>query len=673
MTRLVLAFVLLGTCAALAAQAFDPRRYFGDGYTPSDLPHEGTLSLPLTQSKFPPWVSLGGSGNARVNDRFTATDSGTSLGVNDDHRTLQLGFDLAADVLSTQVEIRSLDPKGSVAFLLADYADPARAWLVEVKDTEGQWRLQVRARTRDRFATLPETVSALAEPKLPLTFTLEFRQGNLSAQCGSAKTSTDTKFKGGLTLAVAVTDAPATLRDLRMSFASHEAWRADALERQNAQDTMLRLREYADEGLLSGVGPRPHRLLSQQLETLSAAERAARDEAARKPYAERADALVVLADAHETLAALSHEAGLAALRAGRLEAARKLLERAHKADAAPETALLLVEVLRRLGLIDDAAKRLDDAAVELPEALRPDAALLRARLASARGDLPLALKTLRKAADDHPGHQQIAAFLDSALALTELPEIAVEPESAPLGLRLVGNIRPEVLTRVLHRLKPYTAQIRNWLPETPKQPRGVIALFDTSVDYLRAALLVAGDNLDNVAGMYIPRGVNEQPTVLASRAFGEDELLRTLVHELWHLAVDACGYGRSMPRWLNEGMAVYLSAARVVDERQSSERLVYDTLPSEFMEFADTLAEGLGEETLHGVLQLGVHEFYRPELVRRNYAAAWAYVTACANSDQIGVLVRAVGGDGPKTRELAKLPGMAAAADELLKKLAKAG
>lgn len=669
MTKLaIVCTVLLGACSLLGAQDFDPRRYFGDCYTPAELPQEGTLKLSLSQGKLPPWTSLGGSGTSRVNDRFSGSSEGTAFNTDSDHRTLQLGLDLAAELLEVQVEVRSLKAGGAFAFLLTDYADGNRAWLVELKNSDGRLQLLIRARTRERFATLPDATTTLPDNSLPLTLKLAFRNGALSGQVGKAVVTAETKFQGGLTLALTATDAPAVVRNLQVYFASHGQWRADAQERQNAQDILSRLREYADEGLLAGVGSRAHPALAANLAALPQADRDARELALEQPFASRAGALTVLADAHPGLAAISHEAGLAALLAGLPDTARRLLVQARKTDSAPETLLLLAEAQRRLGQVDAAAASLEQAQKGLPEALLADAALLRARLAAARGDLPAALETLTAATAAYPQHQQLAAFLDSAQALNDLPRLSVDAELAPFGLRLVGTIRPEVLARVLQRVKPYTAQIRNWLPDMPKQAKGTIALFDNSVDYLRAALLVAGDNLDNVAGMYIPRGVNNQPAVLASRAFGEDELLRTLVHELWHLAVDACGLGAKMPRWLNEGMAVYLSAARHVGER-----LVYDTLPSEFVEFADTMAAGLGNETIADVLKLGAHEFYRPEHVRRNYAAAWAYVLACANSDDIRTLVRAVGGDAKEMIELAKLPGMPAAANELLKKLARAG
>src|SRR5690606_3413939 len=92
-------------------------------------------------------------------------------------------------------------------------------------------------------------------------------------------------------------------------------------------------------------------------------------------------------------------------------------------------------------------------------------------------------------------------------------------------------------------------------------------------------------------------------------------------HGLWHMALAAAGRSESLPRWLNEGMAVFLSAGRI-----EQGVMVYDELPSEFMAFGDAPLEGLNLERVQAALAARPHEFYVPGEVRGNYLAAWAVV-----------------------------------------------
>ena len=261
-------------------------------------------------------------------------------------------------------------------------------------------------------------------------------------------------------------------------------------------------------------------------------------------------------------------------------------------------------------------------------------------------------KILRKAAGDYPDHHQLQAFADSASVLYDPDMLQQSGVSGPLGLTLLTDLSPAQFVPVLEKLKPYIEKFRLWLPNLADKLEGRIAIFSGPVAYLRAALLVAGDNLDNVAGMYLSHGIKGDATVMACRAFGEDELLRTIVHELWHLALASTGAERAVPRWLNEGMAVFLSAGRV-----ESGVMRYDTLPSEFEGFLNAppevaelpankgieavavspggdlvlIAEVIGDpvrgQALWGVAAAiagGSVAVFAPGVLRENYASAWA-------------------------------------------------
>jgi hypothetical protein len=222
--------------------------------------------------------------------------------------------------------------------------------------------------------------------------------------------------------------------------------------------------------------------------------------------------------------------------------------------------------------------------------------------------------------------------------------------TGPFGLTLLSDLPVDTLRTIIGRLKPYLEKIRLWLPDLADELTGTIAVYAGPTDYLRAALLVAGDNLDNVAGMYLPSGIGGEASVIACRAFGEDELVRTLVHELWHLAY-AATRSDAPPAWLNEGMAVYLSAG-VLDGGV----MAYDRLPTEFAEIQEKLASTLTPENAARAEGADLAEFYRPGQVRLNYAVSWALVWYHAGSERgAGLLRRWIAGETDEPFKLKEL------------------
>src|SRR5690606_21584231 len=136
-------------------------------------------------------------------------------------------------------------------------------------------------------------------------------------------------------------------------------------------------------------------------------------------------------------------------------------------------------------------------------------------------------------------------------------------------------------------------------------------------------------------------------------------LVRTLVHELWHLALSASG--AVVPRWPDEGMAVMLSAGRV-----EGEGLVFDRLPAEFASDVITDVAAGAQRGRHAVTA-HPSEFYEAARSGENYAAAWAIVWYHArNESGRDQLRQALGGDAKALETLvgdveALLPPLTAA------------
>lgn len=608
--------------APLAAQGFDAAGFFGGDFKPAtDRKDAGTLSASL-ELEPPDWMDFTGSGSARARGRFEFTRDGLVIKPDSDHGTCEALLDVGVSRVAGTVKLHELDQGGAFGFHMRDLAEPGKAWLIELKHLEsGAWQLRIRARVNGgRYVAFPESKCEIQALDLPADFSFELKPGELTADVAGNRSSAKAKIENGVSLGLAVTDARARLRGLSLDVTLHPTWMDDAAQRLLARRTLERLREYATSGLLSGIAAFEHPGAKQALEVYTEAER--RDlEGARDDPFQRAEVLARIARAHPDNAFAQHEAGVAAMLAGRVASGHALLLAADRLQRTPVTSLALAEACRRVGDVTGAETALQQAKKDMPDALRPDFALIEGRLLADRGDIAGAEGVLKKAAASYAEHPQLQAFADSATVLTQPPTLNALELEAPFGLSLVSDVPEDMMQPVLARLKPYIEKIRLWLPDLPAKLEGVLAVFASPVEYLRAALLVAGDNLDNVAGMYLPHGIGGGPSVMACRAFGEDELLRTLVHELWHMALAAAGRSESLPRWLNEGMAVFLSAGRI-----EQGVMVYDELPSEFMAFGDAPLEGLNLERVQAALAARPHEFYVPGEVRGNYLAAWAVV-----------------------------------------------
>lgn len=637
------AFALLIVLAApMDAQGFDAHGFFGESFKgDSGAPDTGKLRTSLEGPL--DWIELTGSGNGRARNRFNFADTGLIITPDTEHGTCEALLDLGLAAGTGSVTISELDLGGSFAWHLRDIDDSSRSWLIELKhEGEGGFLLRIRSRSGGRYVVLDGTATT-GEVELPAELEFSISKGALTGKIGALSTRTAFDPKG-LTLGMAVTDARARLRDLQLDITFHPAWMEDATARLEARRILERLREYATTGLLAGMAAYPHPQLEEALKTYTAEQRRERELAQDAPG--RAISLEKIADAHPRSAAALHEAGVALLLAGQPAAAHARLLASAELLRTPVNGLALAEASRRIGDLKAVDAILPEVRKQLPPALEPDYALVSGRLLADRGDVNGAWQVLSAAAEKYADRPELLVFAESARTLFE-PQNLHAHAAGPFGLKLISDLDESELQPLLDRLKPYIERIKAWLPGLPQKFEGVLAVFNSPIDYLNAALLVAGENVDNVAGMYLTHGIGGGPTVMACRAFGEDELLRTLVHELWHMALGVAGRTESVPRWLNEGMAVFLSAG-VMD----GEAMRYAELPSEFFAFRDEPLTLFTSGTLKTALAAQPAEFYVPGSVQQNYLAGWATVWFYARGTDAELLRRLLNGDAAAFRRV---------------------
>lgn len=635
--RVIALTLVLGLAAALAAQDFDALDYYGDSFQPDpNEPASGILKDSLKGAQ-PNWIEFSGSGEDLAADRFKISDAGLSVRPNGDHGTCEAVIDAGVAGGALQVEVHEIAQGSALAWHLRDLVSE-QAWLIELKHKhKGGYQLRVRVKNQQgRYTVAPGSLHEIEALALPANFIAHVSSENLVGEVGGMKTEHANSYGNGVSVGLAVTDETARLSDLSLDVKLHENWIVEAHERLLARNALGRLREFATIGLLSGISEYRHPGIEGALEVYSDEEAATRRRAQGADLYERASLLKKIADAHPKLPAAQHEAGVAALISGNIAAARVMLANADKLQRTNITSLALAEANRRANDINAAENSLREANAELPEGLRADYALIEGRLCADRGDIEGAEKILRRAGRAFPEHNQLQAFADSASVLYDPSMLQQSSVEGPMGLTLVTDLSPAQFVPVLEKLAPYVEKFRLWLPRLEDKLEGRIAIFSGPVAYLRAALLVAGDNIDNVAGMYLSHGIRGGATVMACRAFGEDELLRTLVHELWHLALASTGAERSVPRWLNEGMAVFLSAGHV-----ENGVMRYNTLPSEFDGYLKTAPTA---DQLEGALTATPADFYMPGLLRENYASAWSvallYATENRSMEQLRDMLR---------------------------------
>lgn len=662
--RATLAALALALASCLGAQSFDPVEFFGEAsFRPDDADTTETGRLHHTLSEpAPDWIRFRGSGEGSARKHFVFGRDGLTITPDDVHPSCVARIDVGVAVMDATFTIVSMKSGGAVAWHLQDYADPGISYLVNLMSLEdGGYTLSIQARTRVRYVDIPETRCRIESLDFPAELSASLRNGKLSVKLGDTETSTRTKFKSALIPGLAVTDKPAKLRNLSMDVHLHRDWIDDAAERLAARKALVRLREVATVGLLGGIEAFPYPGADEQLKDYSDKEREARDKARGAGVYDRANILLKIARAHADSSLAQHEAGVAALLAGHPAIGHERTKLAVELKPEPASRIAYAESCRRMGDYADAERALAEAAKGLPDELAPDLALIRGRLLADRGDIKGARAVLWKAREAAPDHEQLRAFADSADALLNPPTLSRLRVPGPLGLEILSDLPTATIRPLIEELEPYIARIRKWLPDLDDSLDGRIAIYAGPVQYLRAALLVAGDNLDHIAGMYMPHGIGGGPSVIACHAFGEDELLRTMVHELWHLALASTGRESAVPRWLNEGMAVFLSAGE-----PDGKDMMFDRLPSEFRGM-DNPMTALNGKLIERALKARPQSFYVPGNVRENYLAAWAVAWYFAiREEDTGHLGRMLQGDEDALKEPLRHEHLAKAIAEAL-------
>ncbi len=623
-----IALVLLGLfCTGLAAAEFDAVAFYGAEHFTRAAPDEGKLILKLDATSLPAFVDLNNSDSGPAQDRFELTATGLVLKPASEKSSCEIELDVGATQCSASFCIVELDMDAGIAFHLRGLGEDAPEYVIEVKRSISGAHLAIRSRTANGFRELSFADLQGHDFAKARSLSMTVSAERITAEFADAKTQAAAK-PGAFSLGVAANDRRARVSMLEAMLRFDSNWASDAQARLQARIVLARLNEYCTQGLLAGVSQSKLPSHDADLKQYSPAELTARADAlADTNFANRFAALDALSKAKPKLALAGFEAGISAMLAGYSAIARERLEAALTLSDCALLRLVLAEACRRLRDFEGAESHLGKARAGVNEALKPDLELLHGRLLAAKGDIAGARKVLAAARDKWKSHEQLAAFAESAQELIE-PELAAFSGTGPLGVTVLSDLDSEPLKKLLSRLAPYVERIRYWLPELAPKLEGRMAIYATPTGYLRAAVLVAGDSLDNVAGMFLPAGIGGQRSVLACRAFGEDELVRTLAHELWHLAVSTTAKAAMEP-WLNEGMAVYISAGQL---REGSLR--FASLPSEFSAASADLAGALADNTAaQAALEAGFARFYLPGAQRMNYAMAWALVWYHAEQD----------------------------------------
>ena len=631
-TALLLTLLL---AAGLGAVEFEAQEFYGKAHFAPGQGLGGKLSLRLDQGSVPGFVELNNSDDGPASACFDFTQTGAVLKPASAKASCELGLDLGVVSCNAAMSLVELDVGASAGFHLLDLENE-RQYVVEVRRGQNETTLRIAKRTRNGMVPLGNGVVlvAAADFKKSQTLSMEADAGVIRAEFSGAKVEFLARGEGALhaiSIGIVASDGRSRVANFEAELTFDDSWAADAQARLEARRVLARLNEYSTRSLLSGIARYTYPKQDTDLKLYSDAELKARKDAlADLVPATRYRALELLASAKPQCALALYEAGMAALIAGNSLAARERLEASLKAHECGVGRLVLAEACRRLRLFDDAQANLDKSKLGLASGLEPEVELLHGRLLAARGEILKSYQVLERAQLKWGEHEQLKAFAESARELLGGDTLG-KPQTeihGPFGLTLLSDLEDDSLRKALKRLEPFLAKIAYWLPDLAAKLEGVIAIYSTPTAYLRAALLVAGDSLDNVAGMFLPAGFEGKRSVIACRAFGEDELVRTLAHELWHLAVSTTAQATMEP-WLNEGMAVYLSAGSVREGVMG-----YRDLPTEFLSFAPDMAKTLANlEAAQGTMDAGLERFYLPGEQRMNYAVGWALVWFHAEQD----------------------------------------
>ncbi|MCF6227342.1 MAG: hypothetical protein L3J82_01585 [Planctomycetes bacterium] len=630
--------LVLLLAGAMSAQEFDPNEYFGPSKVAVN-PKTGLTKVTdtLSNNELPSWLRVSVSGAGLAEKRFTTSKAGLELKPDKDSRTIEIT--LNAEIISGlfTIEVTEMAVKASVAWHIST---EKAEYLVEVKRTKAdEGRLRVKVFNGRRFMVMRGTNIELKIFTLPFTLAASVSGQKLDVELtrtATIKCSTKLegqKYRAGL----AVSDSRARVRDLRLEGIFSTEWKAEAVARMLAERALANLSVYALEGATRGLFQATHPEFAAQWQALTEPNRAVWTEAAEKNDFSK------LVEQAGKSGGLLFEIGKLAVEAKEFETADSNFEASFKHSEFVLAKLAALELRHKVGKEVETIKAINETRKYLANAtpaIQAEFDLMLARYRVANGEGLSSAAPLTKWADSKKARPALQAFARSAQELMQ-PSVPLQETSGPFGVRVLTDMPEAELAALLETLKPVISEIKSWTgEENPDFSSGYLAIYTDPVQYLTAALLPAGNNLDHVAGMFLRRGIGDSKTILACASFGRDELHRTLSHELWHMAVSE----QNIPRWLDEGMAMCLSTA--IDEGGF---VKFAAIPKELDEIQRKQVFNLTAKDVEMALQADGQKFYGPE-VRKNYALAWAWVWYLSQSSTgRKVLRKAVKGGGVDT------------------------
>jgi tetratricopeptide (TPR) repeat protein len=288
------------------------------------------------------------------------------------------------------------------------------------------------------------------------------------------------------------------------------------------------------------------------------------------------------------------------------------------------------ELLVRDGKYKEAAKEIDEALVLAPDLAR--ARLTRALLnyyAGRDADAVLELELARRLEPGDMFVRRSAKRLRNIIAgprwsgtvAVETPDYAIRTESPRLpkkgkkeDLEKQERERTQRYADHLGAARGYFTQVVSGAESRARKP--VVYVCDTPESYYVYADFTSEDRLEHTAGVFF----NQYQQLLFFRAETEEETLQTMTHEAFHEYLHAIL--PSVPTWLDEGLAEYVSGVEIAGGRVTS---VGGILKGRLRSLQAALEAGWEGFEFPFVLGESKEQFYSlfPEL---QYAQAWSMV-----------------------------------------------
>ncbi|MHC4839385.1 MAG: hypothetical protein ACYTDT_00280 [Planctomycetota bacterium] len=605
---------LLLSCSA-SAQSFDPAEYFAPSkVTKNDKTGLIDVSDELTGKELPGWVRVSLSGSGLAAKRFSVGETGLELKPDKDSGTVEAGLNLKITEGSFSVQVSELAVKASIAWHIHTEADE---YLVELKRTKvDEGRLRVRVFNGRRFMVVETCDQTIANFEPPARLGVSLSMKGVTATLKGE--SVDVTLKGPMNGAtfragLAVSDARAKAKDLKLSGMFSPDWELEAASQMHAERALANLSQYAREGATRGLFEAEHPNFDAEWKALG------KDNRKLWKSARKVDDFKTLQRMAGEAGGLLYEVGKLAQRKRKYELATECYEISYEKSKFIPAQLAAIELRHVPGQEESTIKKIKSAQeyiVKMEPAIQAEFDLMLARYRVAGGTGLAGATNLAGHVETDSLRPALQAFAESANELMQ-PSVPLLEMKGPFGVQLLTDMPEAELKALLETLKPVEREIKNWIPEKQADcSDSYLVVYTDPVRYLTAALLPAGNNLDHAAGMFMKRGINDKRTILACGAFGRDELYRTLSHELWHMVASA----NDIPRWLDEGMAMCVSTATtdggIVD---------FASIPTELDEAQRKLAFEMTAEDVKAALGADGHAFYGKD-VRKNYALAWAWV-----------------------------------------------